>query len=71
MPEGLSQLVTETGWRLSHGEKSRLCIARLCCKVPNLLIPDESFATLDPQTSHDSLQCVLHRAPSLLVIADP
>ena len=37
MPEGLSQLVTETGWRLSHGEKSRLCIARLCCKVPTSL----------------------------------
>ena len=28
MPAGLNQMVGETGWQLSHGEKSRLYIAR-------------------------------------------
>jgi len=28
MPAGLQQMVGETGWQLSHGEKSRLYIAR-------------------------------------------
>ena len=71
MPAGLSQVVGETGWQLSHGEKSRLYIARALLQGADLVILDESFATLDPQTLHDSLQCVLDRARSLLVIAHP
>ena len=36
-----------------------------------LVILDESFAALDPETLEQCLQCVLRRAPSLLVIAHP
>jgi ATP-binding cassette, subfamily B, bacterial len=28
LPAGLPQLIGETGWRLSHGERSRLFMAR-------------------------------------------
>jgi ATP-binding cassette subfamily B protein len=32
---------------------------------------DESLAALDPETLRECLRCLLHRAPSLLVIAHP
>jgi len=35
------------------------------------VILDESFAALDPETLEQCLECVLRRAPSLLVIAHP
>ena len=34
MPAGVWQLVGETGWQLSHGERSRLYIARALLQVP-------------------------------------
>jgi ABC-type multidrug transport system fused ATPase/permease subunit len=36
-----------------------------------LIILDESFAALDPETLALSLRCVLKRAPTLMVIAHP
>ena len=71
MPAGLQQLVGETGWQLSHGEKSRLYIARALLQGAQILILDESLAALDPQTLRRSLACVLERAPTILVIAHP
>jgi ATP-binding cassette subfamily B protein len=71
MPAGLLQLVGETGWQLSHGERSRLYIARALLQRASMIILDESFAALDPETLHSSLQCVLKRAPALMVIAHP
>lgn len=71
MPAGLWQMVGETGWQLSHGERSRLYIARALLQGAALLILDESFAALDPQTLHRVQQCVLAHAPTLLVIAHP
>jgi ATP-binding cassette subfamily B protein len=71
MPAGLQQMVGESGWQLSHGEKSRLYIARALLQNADLMILDESFAALDPETLALSLQCVLKRAPTLLVIAHP
>jgi ATP-binding cassette, subfamily B, bacterial len=71
MPAGLQQMVGETGWQLSHGEKSRLYIARALLQNADLIVLDESFAALDPETLKRSLQCVLDRARSLLVIAHP
>jgi ABC-type transport system involved in cytochrome bd biosynthesis fused ATPase/permease subunit len=64
-------LVGETGWQLSHGERSRLYIARALLQGANLVILDESFAALDPHTLHQVLGCVLERGPTLLVIAHP
>jgi ATP-binding cassette subfamily B protein len=71
MPGGFEQLVGESGWQLSHGERSRLFIARALLQRADLLVLDESFAALDPENLRLALNCVLKRAPALLVIAHP
>jgi len=71
MPAGLNQIVGETGWQLSHGEKSRIYIARTLLQGAEVVILDESFAALDPRTLQQCIQCVLRRARTLLVIAHP
>jgi ATP-binding cassette, subfamily B, bacterial len=71
MPGGMGQMVGETGWQLSHGERSRLYIARTLMQEADLVVLDESFAALDPETLSLALRCVLRRADSLLVIAHP
>jgi ATP-binding cassette subfamily B protein len=71
MPAGLQQMVGETGWQLSHGEKSRLYLARALLQGAELIVLDESFAALDPQTLRHALAYVLDKAPTVLVIAHP
>lgn len=71
MPAGLLQMVGETGWQLSHGERSRLYIARALLQGAGIIILDESFAALDPESLRCSLNCVLKRASTLMVIAHP
>jgi ATP-binding cassette subfamily B protein len=71
MPSGMLQMVGETGWQLSHGEKSRLFVARALLQGADLVVLDESFAALDPDTLRQTLSCVLERAPTLLLIAHP
>jgi ATP-binding cassette, subfamily B, bacterial len=71
MPGGLLQMVGETGWQLSHGERSRLYIARALLQGAELIVLDESFAALDPDTLRTTMDCVLRRAPALVVIAHP
>jgi ATP-binding cassette subfamily B protein len=71
MPGGLLQMVGETGWQLSHGERSRLYIARALLQQADLLAFDESFAALDPHNLDRALKTVLERAPTVLVIAHP
>jgi len=71
MPAGLMQLVGEGGWQLSHGERGRLFMARALLQGGDVMILDESFAALDPETLQQTLECVLRRAPTLMVIAHP
>ncbi|MDH3602394.1 MAG: ABC transporter ATP-binding protein/permease, partial [Candidatus Tectomicrobia bacterium] len=71
MPGGIYQMVGETGWQLSHGERSRLYIARALLQRPELVILDESFGVLDPDNLQTALECVQRRAPALMVIAHP
>jgi ATP-binding cassette, subfamily B, bacterial len=71
MPAGMLQMVGETGWQLSHGERSRLYIARALLQGSDLVVLDESFASLDPETLLQSFRCVLQRAATVLVIAHP
>lgn len=71
MPSGMQQMVGETGWKLSHGERSRLFIARTLLQGADVVILDESFAALDPENLKIAMACVEKHAPSLLVIAHP
>lgn len=71
MPAGLEEMIGETGWQLSHGEKSRLYIARTLLQGVELVILDESFASLDPETMRVVQRCVLNHAPSLVVVSHP
>lgn len=71
MPSGILQMLGEGGWQLSHGERSRIYIARALLGRADLVILDESFAALDPENLRISLECALERAPTLMVIAHP
>jgi ATP-binding cassette, subfamily B, bacterial len=71
MPGGLMQMVGETGWQLSSGERSRLFLCRALLSRADLVILDECFAALDPHTLRQALECSLRRAGSLLVVAHP
>jgi ATP-binding cassette subfamily B protein len=63
--------VGESGWQLSHGERSRLFVARALLADANLVVLDESLAALDPETAALVLDCVRRRAGALLVVAHP
>lgn len=71
MPGGMQQVVGETGWQLSHGEQSRIYIARTLLQHADVVVLDESFAALDPDTLQLALRCVRDRAATLIVIAHP
>ncbi|HZS54076.1 MAG TPA: ABC transporter ATP-binding protein [Bryobacteraceae bacterium] len=71
MPGGLLQMVGEGGWQLSHGERSRIYIARALLQQADLVILDESFAALDPESLQTALECTLKHAETLMVIAHP
>lgn len=69
MPGGLHQQVGETGWRLSHGECSRIYLARTLLQQADLMILDESLAALDPETLRQVATCLVRNAGALLLIA--
>lgn len=71
MPGGMFQFVGETGWQLSHGEKSRVYIARALLQGADIIILDESFSALDAGSLRQSLECVVRHAPTLVVVAHP
>jgi ATP-binding cassette subfamily B protein len=71
MPNGLMQMVGETGWQLSHGEKSRVFLARALLQNADLVILDESLGALDPEDRTKALACVMEEAPALILIAHP
>jgi ATP-binding cassette subfamily B protein len=61
-------MVGESGWQLSHGERSRLFLGRALLQNADLLIIDESFGALDPHCLRTAVACVLRRAKTVLVI---
>jgi ATP-binding cassette subfamily B protein len=71
MPAGILQMVGEGGWQLSHGERSRVYIARALLQQPDLVILDESFAALDPENLQTAMECTLRHSNTLMVIAHP
>jgi ABC-type transport system involved in cytochrome bd biosynthesis fused ATPase/permease subunit len=71
MPRGLHESIGETGWHLSHGERSRVYIARALLQGASLTILDESFGSLDPHSMQVALRCAWQHTTTLLVIAHP
>ena len=71
MPSGMRQTVGETGWQLSHGERSRLFLARALLQNAQLTVLDESFAALDPESLEICIGAVMRRSQTLAVIAHP
>ncbi len=71
LPAGLMQVVGETGWQLSHGERSRVYVARALLQRAPLVIVDESLAALDPENLSHAVECVRRRAQTVLLIAHP
>ena len=71
MPSGLQQMLGETGWQLSHGEKSRVFLARALLQDADVVLLDESFGALDPLTLKICMDATLARAKTLVVIAHP
>jgi ATP-binding cassette subfamily B protein len=63
--------VGSTGWQLSHGEKSRVFLARALLQKAPLTVLDESFAALDPATLRQCLQTAVRRSQALVVVAHP
>lgn len=71
MPSGLNQMIGETGWQLSHGERTRIYLARALLQKAPLTILDESFGALDPVTLQQVMDTVRAQDTALLVIAHP
>lgn len=61
LPDGLSTVVGDRGYRLSGGEKQRIALARLLLKGPRVVILDEATAHLDSE-SERAVQVALENA---------
>lgn len=71
MPAGLDQVVGESGWQLSEGERSRVFLARALLSKADVLILDECFGALDPHSLIAAYKAVRARAKALVLVAHP
>ncbi len=69
MPAGLFQMVGDSGWQLSNGEKSRVYLARTLLQQSQVVILDEVLAALDPDNAQKAVDCAIKRAPTLVCVA--
>ena len=69
MPAGIMQQVGEGGWQLSHGERSRVYVARALLQEADVVVLDEGFAALDAVNLRRAIDCVDRRANAVLAIA--
>ncbi|WP_051824138.1 ABC transporter transmembrane domain-containing protein [Clostridium sulfidigenes] len=66
--QGLDQVIGQSGFTLSGGEKQRIALARIELFNPNMIIYDESFANLDEGTTQELLELILSRPKSTVII---
>jgi ATP-binding cassette subfamily B protein len=71
MPAGMRTMVGESGWQLSHGERSRVFMARALLQRADVTVFDETFGALDPETLADCLVCAMEQSDALVVVAHP
>jgi ABC-type bacteriocin/lantibiotic exporter with double-glycine peptidase domain len=69
MPAGIEQIVGESGWQLSEGERSRVFLGRAILSGADLLVLDESFSALDPESLDRACSALRRRAPTLVMVA--
>ncbi|WP_394846331.1 ATP-binding cassette domain-containing protein [Pendulispora brunnea] len=67
----MREVIYELRWCLSHGERSRVIIARALLQRAGIVLLDESFGGLDPHTLRRAVDCVNRRAETLIVVAHP
>lgn len=63
LPDGLSTVIGDRGYRLSGGERQRLTIARLLLAEPSVVVLDEATSALD-STNESAVQEALTEAMS-------
>jgi ATP-binding cassette subfamily B protein len=71
MPAGLMQMVGDSGWQLSHGERGRIFMVRALLQKPQLLVLDESLAALDADMFLECLRFLVQETDGLLVVIHP
>ena len=68
MPSGINQIVGETGWQLSQGERTRVYLARALLEHPGLLLLDGTLDALDPITLQRCLDESIERSRATLLV---